>query len=116
MILPFVLLSASANEDQAVSHRGTFSVVSAEYQVLNRCAASLGFCRRGVCEAHPSPPQGARVRGDLQPGAARRAGRSQRAPAGRARAEEAGRLGHLPELQPQGRQVQGSPETCGPLV
>lgn len=66
---------------------------------------SSGFSSCRVCEAHPPPPKGARLRVNLQPGAARRAGRSQRPPAGRARSEEAGRLGHLPELQPQSRQV-----------
>ncbi|KAG7215628.1 hypothetical protein INR49_021983 [Caranx melampygus] len=54
MSLPFVLLSASANEEQAVS-----------------------LSSRGVREAHPPSPQSARVRLYLQPGAARRAGRGQ---------------------------------------
>ena len=63
----------------------------------------------GVCEAHPPSPQGAWVRVDLQPGAARRAGRSQRSAAGGARSEAAGHLGHLPELQPQGCQVGVTP-------
>lgn len=74
---------------------------------LTSCVSALSSS--GVCEAHPPSPQGAWVRVDLQPGAARRAGRSQRSAAGGARSEAAGHLGHLPELQPQGCQVRVTP-------
>lgn len=66
---------------------------------------SSDFCSCGIREADPSSPQGAWVCDHLQPRAACRPGRCQHSPASWACSPAAGFLGHLPELQPQSRQV-----------
>lgn len=108
MAIPFILLSATANEEEAVSHVTASHSHSESHLILNvNVRVCPGVCGGGVREAHSSSRAAGAAGVSVRSRASRHAERSLSAAAGGGGAQiaHAGRLGRVSTLHTAGREV-----------